>query len=159
MAVKRRQTVREILNKSEEEVTYKTGTTGRGQKLDDAVRPSSTGRGIKKETDRKQKTTGRRRSRRKYWINCCIIFCSNCSFFFIFDYFFLCFNLSPAGDSNLDQRWLWDMIFLGSQSPYPKSGDFWDFFPRKSQMKNPGIFGIFSGEYFCNIQTLFVTIN
>ena len=29
------------------------------------------------------------------------------------------------------QRWLWDGIFLGSQIPYPKSRDFWDFFPKK----------------------------
>ena len=27
------------------------------------------------------------------------------------------------GDT-LDQRWLWDGIFLGSQIPYPKSRDF-----------------------------------
>ena len=46
------------------------------------------------------------------------------------------------------QRWLWDGIFLGSQIPYPKSRDFWDFFPKKIPNKKSRDFLGFLGLGF-----------
>ena len=55
------------------------------------------------------------------------------------------FNLYGKFATSPDKRWLWDGIFRGSQIQYSQSRD---FFPKKSQMKNSGIFWDFCDRDF-----------